>query len=82
MELTFAREQHLVDKLKTIAETSDEHLLQAVNSVLQHHDHFIFLVHEAISDIRARAERAEAYRSDDENRVVAINAAAKPRKTD
>jgi hypothetical protein len=78
MELTFARDQHLVDKLKTIAETSDKLLLEAVNTVLQHHDHFIFLIHEAISELRARAERA----SDDENRVVAINAAAKPRKPD
>jgi hypothetical protein len=58
---TIAREPHMIAKLETISETSTETLLEAVNHVLQHHGHFVFLIHETILGIRAKAARdAEA----------------------
>jgi hypothetical protein len=57
METITARAPHLAAKLKTISETSDKQLLQAVNNVLQYSEHTVFLINEAILDIRAKALR-------------------------
>jgi hypothetical protein len=63
METIVVREtpKHITAKRATISETSTETLLEAVNHVLQHHEHFAFLINEAILGIRAKAAReAEA----------------------